>query len=194
MKRKRKSVGFVAFIVFVAMILVSGYALNAAGYDNNPFDQIAFLSGSLGSDGGGRFGHTFAPDSGNSDFALPASSDTALPALSDPSASSSTTLPGLSDTSGIDLTGLSTTASLQLPPVSDLSSSDSGALGDPGANGFGGPDRGDQNSISWSDIGDVLYNVWFICATTAVFIVVQYVFKFTLKQFKRRSPVLAAAK
>lgn len=173
MKRKRRSVGIIAFLVFVALILVSGYALNAAGYDDNPFPEIAFLTSSASS-GGGRFAQSFTTDTGSSDLS---------------------SLPSSTDDSGVDLTGLSTTTSqFQLPPVSDLSTSDTGAATDPGANTFAGPGPDDQNSIWWSDVSDVLYNLWFICAITAVFIVVQYMFKFSLKQFKRRMPRMAAAK
>ena len=173
MKRKQKSVGLVAFSVFVALILVTGYMLNAAGYDNNPFDQIAFLSGSVGG-GEGRSGRDFAGKSGNSDFALPASNP---------------------DNTGIDLTGVSTTNSqFQLPSVSELNSPATDNAVTDGTVTFDGLGRGDENSIAWSDLGDVLYNLWFICAITAVFIVVQKVFKFSLKQFKSRLPIIAATK
>jgi hypothetical protein len=177
MKRKRKSVGMVTFMIFVALVLISGYTLNAAGYDNNPFSQITFLTSSVGS-GGGRFERNFTPETTGSDLALPALE---------------------SDDSGIDLTGLSTSDSqLQLPPVDELSTSNTVAATSSGTDTIALPDRGgDQNSIAWSDIGDVLYNLWFICATTVVFIVVQYLFKFALNQFKRRmprTPRMAAAK
>jgi len=160
-------------MVFVALILGSGYVLNAAGDTDNPFDQIAFLS-SWANGGESRFVQDFAVNSDSSGVTLPAS--------------------GTGDT-GIDLTGLSTSASqFQLPSVSQLTSTDSNTATIPGADTLAPPDQGDQNSIAWSDVGDVFYDLWFICATTAVFIVIQQVFKFTVKQFKRRLPRMAAAK
>jgi hypothetical protein len=167
MRRRRKSVGLIAFCIFVACIVAGGFALKTAGYVDNPFDQIAFLS-NWENGGEGRFERDFAVNAGSA--ALPAS-----------------------DASSVNPTGRSAASSkFQLPPPDELSGSDTAS--NPGANVPVGPGRGDQNSIAWSDLGDVLYDLWFICATTAVFIVVQQVFRFSLKQFKSRMPRVAAAK
>ena len=177
MKRKRKSVGVIAFMIFVVLIFVSGYALRTAGYDDNPFDQISFLS-NWANGGEGRFERDFAANSnGNTNFSLPSSS---------------------TDNSGVSLTDLSNSDNeFSLSSTSDLSNSDTNTTAnDFGNNTFTPPDRGgdDQNSINWSDFGSVLYDFWFICAVTAVFIVVQRVFKFSIKQVKNRLPTMATAK
>jgi hypothetical protein len=177
MKRKRKSVGVIAFIIFVVLIFVSGYALRAAGYDDNPFDQISFLS-NWANGGEGRFARDFAAtNDGSADFSLPSSS---------------------TDSSEVSLTDLSNSDNqFSLSSTSDLSNSDTNTTAsDFGNDTFAPPDRGgeDQNNINWSDFGSVLYDFWFICAVTAVFIVVQRTFKFSIKQVKNRLPVMAAAK
>lgn len=174
MKRKRKIRGFIAFLIFVAVIGISGYALNQAGYVDNPFDQIAFLS-NWASGGEGRFEHQFA-------VTTDSSAEMSLPDADAP------------DT-GITLTESTTTNSrFQLPPVNELNHSDADTDGGVVPDFAGGPGQGDSEGIAWSDFGDVLYDLWFIAATTAVFIVVQQVFRFSLKQIKSRMPEVAAAK
>lgn len=177
MKRRRKSLGLGAFLVFVSLVVVGGYALNSAGYIDNPFEQMAFLS-NWANGGEQRFEQDFAVNTNStSTFSLPP-------------------LPASADTAAIDLTALSETENqFQLPSLQSLDTSttanDADTLDD-GA--FDGANLRDRNAISWADIGDVLYDLWFICATTAVFIVVQFVFKLTLKQIKHRLPAMAAAK
>jgi hypothetical protein len=51
----------------------------------------------------------------------------------------------------------------------------------------------DENSIQWSQIGDVLFDLWFICAATAVVIVLQQIVGFMIRGLKRRTrPAMAA--
>jgi len=201
-KRKRRSVGFIAFAVFVAYVLIGGYALNAAGYDDNPFSQISFLTSSMGAgNGDGHFQHgDFQGNPGGQAFGQPpaATTDTNVNLTGQSSSASQFQLPPLNDSSGS--AGGTSTSQFQLPPLSNSSGSDASTASSPDANNFAGPPNGqafngpdDQNSISWSDFGDVLYDLWFICAVTAVFIVVQWVFKFSLKQLKRRLPRAATA-
>lgn len=179
MRRKRKSVGVLAFVVFAVLVVVGGYALDAAGRTDNPFDQIAFL-GNWANGGEQRFEREFSAGTEGTSFDLPALQDAGA------------------QTDDIDLAGLNTTSAssqFQLPPVSDLTAS-ADATSDRGLRGsdaFDGRGGDTQSSISWSDFGDVLYNLWFVCATTAVFIVVQQVFKFIVRQYKRRSPSVAVA-
>ena len=165
MKRRRKSTGFIAFAVFVAFIIVGGFALKAADYIDNPFDDIAFAS-QFANQGEGQFAGALGQ---NGD----------LPPLTTSASSTG---------SGVDLTSLSdTNTQFQLPPPDAVA----GASADTGA-AFGGSDR--ENRIVWSDIGGVFYNLWFISAVTACFIVVQYIFKFSVKQIKYRLPAAAASR
>lgn len=48
------------------------------------------------------------------------------------------------------------------------------------------PRGGDFGSINWSDLGSVLFDLWFICAVTAAFIVVQQIYLFITRQIKSR--------
>jgi len=41
-------------------------------------------------------------------------------------------------------------------------------------------------AITWSAGGEVLYDLWFICAVTAVFIVVSYLLKWIARQLARK--------
>jgi len=184
MKNKRKSSkpGYIAFAVFVAFVIVSGFALKAADYIDNPFDDIAFtvhwptggeqpLADALGQNGvtssSAETDHDLSDNSTSGtkpQFQLPPVNDLAV-----------------NSTSG-------TKPQFQLPPVNDLT--DSSVKAD---TGFSGTDDG-RNDIKWSDLGEVFYDLWFICATTAVFIVVQYLFKLSVKQFKNHLPTATAAK
>ncbi len=51
---------------------------------------------------------------------------------------------------------------------------------------------GDQSSISWSAIGGVLYNVWFLFAAAAVFMVMQMVGGGIIQKFRQRVPRTAS--
>ena len=51
---------------------------------------------------------------------------------------------------------------------------------------------GDQSSISWSAIGGVLYNVWFLFAAAAVVIIVQTVGSGLVQSVKLRVPRAAS--
>jgi hypothetical protein len=174
MKRKRRIRGFIAFLIFAAVVTVSGYALNQAGYVDNPFDQIAFLS-NWTNGGEGLFEHQFAVNADSS-------AEMTLPSTD-------------ANNTGITLTESTTTnGRFQLPPVSELNGSDADAADSGAPTVIDGPGQSEPEGIAWSDVGDVLYDLWFIAATTAVFIVVQQVFKFSLKQIQSCMPRMAAAK
>jgi len=51
---------------------------------------------------------------------------------------------------------------------------------------------GDQSSISWSAIGGVLYNVWFLFAAAAVVIIVQTIGGGLIQTVKQRIPRAAS--
>lgn len=168
MKRRRKSSGFIAFAVFVLVIIVSGFALKAADYIDSPFDDIAFTS--QWANGGDQ---RFAEALGQSAEPL---------TLETPATNSSTT--------GVDLTSLSSSeanSQFQLPPP-DAAGTGSSADSAPAFRG----DSDRENRIAWSDIGGVFYDLWFISAVTACFIAVQYVFKFSTRQIKGRMSLAAA--
>lgn len=53
-------------------------------------------------------------------------------------------------------------------------------------------ERGGENgSVNWSQFGEVLFNVWFISAVTAVLIVGQQTFSFFTRWMRQRSPRVA---
>lgn len=209
MKRKRsKSRSLLAYAMFVAFILVGGYALSRAGYTDNPFDEVAFLS-SWTSGGEQQFTQDFTAPAGAASLALPSSSASANQGIDLTSLSQSSTkfqLPAAvgddedSDegSSAVQLPSASTSAassSFTLPSADQLGSASVDATGtNLQSGGFDATLSFDQSSVDWSDIGDVLYDLWFICATTAVFIVVQQIFKFSVKRIKQsRLPAVAAA-
>ena len=167
MKRKHQSRRVIAYIVFVVFILLGGYVLNAMEIVDDPFDQIAFLSNWING-GEQQFAQAFEAQAVSTDFSLPSS--------------------GAADT-GIDLSGSGETGNqFQLPAADELSTSSSDVVisfqrGD--SDDFSADLHAEQNQIVWSAFGDVLYDFWFICAITAVFIVVQQLFKFSVKNIKR---------
>ncbi|MBI1281412.1 MAG: hypothetical protein GC179_25015 [Anaerolineaceae bacterium] len=68
-----------------------------------------------------------------------------------------------------------------------------GAGNQPPAQGAGQRgEGGDQSSISWSAIGGVLYNVWYLFAAAAVVIIVQTVGGGLSQMIKRRLPKAAS--
>ena len=160
MRRKNPIRGFAAFIIFVAIVAVSGYALMAAGYIDDPFQNIAYMS-SFGNGGEGGFE---APRSNFDDATTSSDAD--------------------AETSdAISINDLMVSEStFELPA---LESSDSNAAAEV-EEVFPEFERGEQGGIDWSSIGDVVYDWWFIAATTVVFIVIQQVFKFSSHQFKTR--------
>jgi hypothetical protein len=187
MKRKRKATGVITFLIFVALIAASGYTLNAIGYTDNPFTQLALLANvSEGSR------DVRGPDARNS-AAVSTGSDSHN-TLADTSDSGETfTLPPVNDLSSAD----TSSDSFALPPVNDLSSAGTGVSDEAdGAPLDGSPEGvpGDQNAVDWSDWADVAYDLWYICATVASFIVIQQIFRFIVRQIKRRAPRMAAAR
>lgn len=179
MKSRRKSRGFILFAAFVIVIIISGFALQAADFVDSPFEDIASTSQWL-TGGDTEFDGRPAPSGEALNLTLPAS---------DSDDDSEVDLTSLSSSgTQVDLASLSSTdTGFELPPIS--TGTDSALTSD---SDFGGQREG-QNGIAWSDIGSVLYNLWFISVTTAVFIVVQYVFKFSMKQIKRSLPTTAVA-
>jgi hypothetical protein len=209
MKRKRsKSRSLLAYAVFVVVILAGGYGLSHAGYTDNPFDEVAFLS-HWTSGGEQQFSQDFVAPAGATALALPSSSASASNGIDLTSLSQSGStfqLPAArggdgdsdEDSSAVQLPSASAGAAssaFSLPSADQLGSATASASGaSVQGSGFDATLSFDQNTVDWSDIGDVLYDLWFICATTAVFIVVQQVFKFTVKQIRKsRLPAVAAA-
>lgn len=166
MKRRNKWINLIAFAVFVLFVGVSGYALSASGYVDNPFDQISFLSRWAGG-GEGRFERRLRPETTTN--------------LSSPDSNTSDSPVNVTDRP-------EGSGQFQLPPPNQLNRSGSDA---PIRFRGEGDGPGDQNGIQWSNIGDVLYNLWFICAATAVFIVVQYLFKLSVRRVKSYLPARA---
>lgn len=159
MQRRRKANGLLAFAVLLAVVLTGGYALQSAGYIDNPFDEMNFLA-NWATGGEERFSD-----------ALGAPAD--LPLLT-PDAEASA--PDFSLTSLNDSDG-------GLPPLDSLSDADMGEL--PSLDGGAFPEA---PAFVWSEVGAVLYDVWFILAATTVFIVIQQLFKRTTQALR---PALA---
>jgi len=51
---------------------------------------------------------------------------------------------------------------------------------------------GEQASINWSQLGNVLFDLWFLCATTAVVIVAQKAGRYLIQQVKQHRQPAAA--
>lgn len=69
---------------------------------------------------------------------------------------------------------------------------DAGNRAEPPRAGGGDVDRGGQDGFVLSQLGDVLFNLWFICATTAVVIMVQKGVGFLISKLYRRRSMLPA--
>jgi hypothetical protein len=63
---------------------------------------------------------------------------------------------------------------------------------DDAANGEGGGERGEA-SIAWSQIGGVLFNVWFLLATADMVIIVQTVMGYLKERLRPRKRWMALA-
>lgn len=173
MKRRGRSRRLLTFSIFVFLILVSGYVLGAAGYVDSPFDEIAFLSNWV--NGGERqFEGDFGSKMAANDVSISTSTSDAF-------------------VQGIDLTRSDGASSqFSLPPLDQLDDAQTGsALGESVAQ-LGAAPEDIGYPANWSNFGDVLYDLWFICATIAVFIVVQWLYKFSSKQLRSRLPAAAA--
>lgn len=147
MKGKHPVRGFIAFIMFVVIVAATGYALVTAGYIDDPFQNLAYMS-SFGS-GNGGFDNAIGP----SDAEAAASNDVSINDL------------------------MASAPAFELPALDGSDSSTTDAA-------LPQPAHREQGGMDWSSIGDVLYDWWFIAATTVVFIIVQFVFKFSTRQFK----------
>ncbi len=162
--RKRNSIiGIVAFILFVG---ITGYALAASGNMSNPFSFLTQGGGrERGGDfGGGRDGGQFAPPS----------------TVQSNSATTTTTDSGLTPPVGF--------AAPSVPPTSDAASSGTSFQSDRGERGFPG-----EGGFASSQVGGVLFNLWFICAITAVVVVLQQSIDFIRRRMRRYPQRTAAA-
>lgn len=205
---KRTSTAFIAYGVFLALVLVSGAALAAGGYDENPFDQLAFMvtftrNGNAFELGETQNGQFTLPNVDSSAASSAAPEGFTLPDLDSESAGSDTgaqsfTLPNLdSDTAASD----SNTQSFTLPDLDSGTSTNTGSAASsntaltPTNQRPARPDGdfgGGSQTLNWSDFGSVLYDLWFMAAVTAVVIPLQYLIRFVIRQTKRR-PTAAPA-
>jgi hypothetical protein len=188
---KRRSTAFLAYGVFLAVVLVTGAALTAAGFDENPFDQLAFMisftqNGNAFELEGAQTTQFALPETDAVDASATAPEGFALPDLGTSTDSSDTST---SQTDGFALPDLDTATPSAVEGSSDASTS---ALPSRPDGDFGGG-RGGSQGLNWSDFGSVLYNLWFIAAVTAVVIPVQVLIRFVIRQTKRRPTAAVAA-
>lgn len=120
MVNRRKRRWQIGILIFIALVIISGFALAQSGHMENPFQVFSMLG--VGN-AEGRPERDFEPAG-----------------------------------EGQHQAGQ--------PPTAPRSE----AFGRHGSEG----DRGGGTTIAWSQIGDVLFDIWFICAVTAVVIVVSY--------------------
>ncbi len=171
---KRKTTPVRGIIVFIIAVAISGYALAATNHFDNPFTEISD-SVAMGNLVDGQFG------SGTASLDTPTdTTGTAKPsfdALLAQDSNSTNTLDTSALNSDDDTVTLATDSSFSEKP-------------------FDARDRGaghDENSIQWSQIGDVLFDLWFLCAATVFVIIMQQIVGFTIRSLKLRTrPALAA--
>lgn len=180
MAARRKQTPVRGITIFIVAVVISGYALSATGHFDNPFTEISD-SVSMNSLLDGQF----APSGGDAmDLSSDSVDTTAKPSFDDLTAQDANA--NMTDTGALDLSNLDDSSD-----GVTLAADDSFA-GRP----FDGDrlDRGEgQGTIQWSQIGDVLFDLWFICAATAVVIVLQQLVSFAIRSFKRRArPAMAA--
>ena len=184
MKRKRKLLSARAIVAFVAFVTVSGSALAATGHFDNPVIALkdtvamnALVDGSFALPAVSSDSQTLKLTS--LDSTTTDSSVAALPALS--------TLPTDSTS-----TSTSTDTSMSLPPLSALptdststSTSADTSMSLPPLQDAGAANAAPDVGIRWSEIGDVLFDLWFLAAVTAFVIVFQHVVGFARARLSR---------
>ncbi len=172
MKRKRILLSTRAVVAFVLLLAISGYALAANGHFDNPVVALAdtvAMNDLLANADSFDLPSLNSSDSSQSFTltALDTSSDAALPLASD-TAAASFTLPSLdalaADTSAgtaFTLPALDQGGAAAAQDTASLSAADDSA-----------------DTIRWAEIGDVLFDLWFLAAVTAFVIVFQRVVGF----------------
>jgi hypothetical protein len=172
--KRKKTTPVRGILVFIVIVAISGYALAATNHFDNPFTEISD-SVAMGNLVDGQFGadaaslNTTTSDTG-----------TAKPSFDTLLAQDS------SSTNTLDTSAISTddeTVTLAADSTFAEKPLDTG-------NGIAGHD---ENSIQWSQIGDVLFDLWFLCAATVFVIIMQQIVGFMIRGLKRRNrPAMAA--
>ena len=174
MARKRKTRPVRGIIIFIIIVAISGYALAATNHFDNPFTEISdsMATGNLVD---GQFGSSAASLDTATD-----TTGTAKPSFDALLAEES------SSTNTLDTSAISTDdETVTLAADSSVSEKPLDA-GDRGAGH-------DENSIQWSQIGGVLFDLWFLCAATVFVIIMQQIVGFMIRGLKRRTrPAMAA--
>lgn len=174
MATKRKTTPIRGIILFIIAVAMSGYALAATNHFDNPFAEISD-SVAMGNLVDGQFGSSAASLDTTTD-----TSGTAKPSFDQLLAQDSSSINTL-DTSVISAGDQTVTLA-----------ADSTFAEKPVDAGNGGTGH-DENSIQWSQIGDVLFDLWFLCAATVFVIVMQQIVVFMIRGLKRRNrPAMAA--
>ncbi|MFN8420025.1 MAG: hypothetical protein U0528_12405 [Anaerolineae bacterium] len=173
-KRSNPLRSFIAITIFILFVSVTGYALAASEHADNPFDQIAYLSNWI-NDGeqlqlGMPQGSAGTPPRAFKVVGSVGAADTQL---------------AQADESDTDIETDYDDGAVENTTSADTTTTFTGFRADGGD---------DAQPLAWDQIGDVLYDWWFICAVTAGFIVVQSVYKFSSKQLKNRLSAAAATK
>lgn len=178
--------------IFIALIAVSGAALQLSNRVDDPFQQISYASTWM------QEGDSLNLSTGSTD----SSELSALPSLSDLSASgtdssaldSSSSLPSLSSLS--ESTASSAELStFTLPSLGSDTNADSSSVDTSGLDATlsqGTVPEIDTQGIDVTQIGDVAYDLWFLCAVSATVIVAQQGFKVVIRSFKKQTSKAAA--
>jgi hypothetical protein len=174
MASKRKTTPVRGIIVFIIAVAISGYTLAATNHFDNPFAEISDTV-SMGNLIDGQFGTDAASlDTTASDTGSAKPSFDQLLAQDSSSTNALDTSEGSTDDETVTLAADSSFAQKPL---------------DTGDRGAGH----DENSIQWSQIGDVLFDLWFLCAATVFVIILQQIVGSVIRGLKRRThPAMAA--
>jgi hypothetical protein len=173
MARQTKARPWLGTTIFVVIIVLSGLWLNLAGKMQNPFrvlPDIANFISSGGETSGSERNEGFRPSaSASGAAATPGSS-----AVTTPTGSSTTTTPSASRTAP--------SRGGQFQPGNGQRPPQQGNFG--GGEQRGGGDRGGEGDMQWNMYGDVLFDLWFIAAITAVVVVLSQLIKFLSRRFR----------
>lgn len=169
MASKRKTTPVRGIILFIVIVAISGYALAATNHFDNPFAEISDTV-SMGNLLDGQLGSGAA-------------------SLDTTTANTQAGKPSIGDLMAQD-TSLTSGAKAVDENVTITSGDAFSASPLDAGNGDAGHD---ENSIQWSQIGDVLFDLWFLCAATVFVIIMQQIVGSIIRGLKRRTrPALAA--
>ncbi|MEO8610766.1 MAG: hypothetical protein ABI690_22905 [Chloroflexota bacterium] len=175
--KRKKTTPVRGILIFIVIVAISGYALVATKHFDSPFAEISDTV-AMGNLIDGQFG---------ADAASLTSSDTTVDTGTAKPSFDSLLAQDTSTVSTVDGAGIGSTSDSSITLTSSDTFSASALDAGNGAAGH------DENSIQWSQIGDVLFDLWFLCAATVFVIIMQQIVGFLIRGLKRRTPPAMAA-